>query len=459
MPAVTPTSVGAVDTPDVLPVDQATAIAATQSYAQQAQEAATNPLSAKLNAALFTAKSTGEGGTGDLRFTLNKSASGNTVSQLYEDNWSGRAETGLCGDDHFHVKVSADGATWREAINIDPATGLVNFSQGGLAKPFFFKADSSSPAFVATGTGSMNIKAGTMIWVAGALISLAADTAVTMPTLAAGTDYAIYACSDGSIRADASFTAPSGYSSANSRLIGGFHYAPGGNAPAQAGGNTTPAINPYSIWDLKWRPKALDPRGMTLVANAFWCDIYLLGVDHQVNGTSKFNVQIADSGSPPKVPALFGGNGSTLYSTLTWYQASEIMQAYGKDLLSVGEFASAAYGTTEANSTGSDPVTTALNATYTSKWGVMLATGAMWVWGRDYSTRWDGAGGWAWQNVAEGRGQLYLGGNINLVAARLGGAWGVGSSAGSRASHWDGCPWGSFVDIGARGRCDHLILV
>ncbi|MBI3274805.1 MAG: DUF2793 domain-containing protein, partial [Methylocystis sp.] len=35
---------------------------------------ANNPLSAKLNAALFTAKSLAEGGTGDLRFTLNKSA-------------------------------------------------------------------------------------------------------------------------------------------------------------------------------------------------------------------------------------------------------------------------------------------------------------------------------------------------------------------------------------------------
>lgn len=39
MPAVTPTSVGAVDTPDVLPVDQAAAIAATQSYAQQSLDA------------------------------------------------------------------------------------------------------------------------------------------------------------------------------------------------------------------------------------------------------------------------------------------------------------------------------------------------------------------------------------------------------------------------------------
>lgn len=100
---------------------------------------ASNPLSAKLNAALFAAKSTGEGGTGDLRFTLNKSAAGNTVSQLYETNWSGRAETGLTGDDHFHVKVSADGSTWREAIDIDPTTGRPSFPCGigdGEARSF-----------------------------------------------------------------------------------------------------------------------------------------------------------------------------------------------------------------------------------------------------------------------------------------------------------------------------------
>jgi len=83
------------------------------------------PLSAKLNTALFTARATGEGGSGDMRFTLNKSAAANTVSQLYQTNYSGRAETGLAGDDHFHVKVSADGTTWREAINVDPASGLV----------------------------------------------------------------------------------------------------------------------------------------------------------------------------------------------------------------------------------------------------------------------------------------------------------------------------------------------
>ena len=80
---------------------------------------ATNPLLAKINNALFTARATGEGGTGDLRIALNKSAAANTVSQLFQTNYSGRAETGLTGDDRYRIKVSSDGATWREA----PATG------------------------------------------------------------------------------------------------------------------------------------------------------------------------------------------------------------------------------------------------------------------------------------------------------------------------------------------------
>lgn len=86
---------------------------------------ASNPLAAKLNAALFTALGSSEGGSGDMRFTLNKSATGNTVSHLYQDGYSGRAETGLCGDDHFHIKVSPDGLVWRDAVNIDPASGAL----------------------------------------------------------------------------------------------------------------------------------------------------------------------------------------------------------------------------------------------------------------------------------------------------------------------------------------------
>ena len=95
---------------------------------------ASNPLLAKLNAALLTARATAEGGTGDLRLTLNKSATGATVSQLYQTNYSGRAELGLAGDDRFRIKVSPDGAAWREALCVDPATGLVSLAQtAGLA--------------------------------------------------------------------------------------------------------------------------------------------------------------------------------------------------------------------------------------------------------------------------------------------------------------------------------------
>ena len=54
-----------------------------------------NRLSAKLNAALFAALSEAEGGTGDLRFVLNKSAETDVLSQLYQRGFSGRAETGL----------------------------------------------------------------------------------------------------------------------------------------------------------------------------------------------------------------------------------------------------------------------------------------------------------------------------------------------------------------------------
>ena len=63
---------------------------------------------------------------------LNKAASGDTASLLYQTGWSGRAEMGLAGADNFSVKVSADGAAWISAVEISGATGLVTLS-GGLS--------------------------------------------------------------------------------------------------------------------------------------------------------------------------------------------------------------------------------------------------------------------------------------------------------------------------------------
>jgi hypothetical protein len=90
----------------------------------------TNNLAAKLNTSLFTARSSAEGGSGDLRMVMSKNASANTLSHVYQTNFSGRAEAGLTGDDHYRIKVSADGANWSNAVDIDPTNGKVVFPCG-----------------------------------------------------------------------------------------------------------------------------------------------------------------------------------------------------------------------------------------------------------------------------------------------------------------------------------------
>lgn len=89
-----------------------------------------NRLSAKLNAALFAALTLEEGGTGDLRFVLNKVAEANVLSQLYQRGFSGRAETGLIGNDDFRIRVSDDGSEWRDGLVIDRRTGIASFPSG-----------------------------------------------------------------------------------------------------------------------------------------------------------------------------------------------------------------------------------------------------------------------------------------------------------------------------------------
>lgn len=85
---------------------------------------ANNPFAAKLNSALWTALTTGEGGSGDLRFTLNKEASGNTAAFLFQSGWSGRAEFGLTGSDDFAVKLSSDGSSFSQVLTVTAAGRL-----------------------------------------------------------------------------------------------------------------------------------------------------------------------------------------------------------------------------------------------------------------------------------------------------------------------------------------------
>ncbi len=297
------------------------------------------------------------------------------------------------------------------------------------------KANPDAPAFVVTAPNILAIRAGTTIAVDGADHVFSDETVITLPELLPGADYQVYLLSDGTLLA-AAYSADD----AGQAVIGGFHHALGGNATARSGGDTTPAINPHSLWDTGFRPACADPRGMVLVTqNAhgdpikpFWADIFLLNTDHVANGTSCAGAKIADGWSPPvKVDG-----SSERYGGLNWHQAKEIYAHHGKALLSDEDFRAAAFGTTEAKARRQEPEATgfddpALDAQFTSIWGLMQSTGCMWTWGHD-------------------------GDPDEPRAALLGGSWDAGANSGSRSSYWSYLPSVSSGNFGARGRCDHL---
>ena len=90
----------------------------------------TNRLSVGSAASLFN-----HAGTGGHQIKINKAAVADTASFLFQDNFSGRAEIGLTGDDDFHFKVSPNGTAFNEAIIINRTTGACSFpntSFGGV---------------------------------------------------------------------------------------------------------------------------------------------------------------------------------------------------------------------------------------------------------------------------------------------------------------------------------------
>lgn len=53
---------------------------------------------------------------GSHQLKINKAGLSDTGSLLFQDNWSGRAEMGLAGNDDFSVKTSPDGSTWHNTL-------------------------------------------------------------------------------------------------------------------------------------------------------------------------------------------------------------------------------------------------------------------------------------------------------------------------------------------------------
>ena len=325
----------------------------------------------------------------------------------------------------------------------------VNFPSGisvAGAFPLNFSRPDGSPCILKTGAATISLIAGTVAAVGSRVVGFSSDQPVVIPSLVAGTDYAVYVCADGTARADASFTAPAGYTTANSRKVGGFHF------------DLTSAINQYSIWDLRHRPACQDPRGMVLVANRLWVDIYLCNSNPVAYGTSRAGVAVASGTVLPIRPAMFGGGS---YGNMDWWTATEIAASVGKRLMSESEFVVAAYGVTENQSLGGASSTipmTAYQAGYRSAWGCEQMTGHIWSWGADAGTRWDAPGGWGWRNSNGGRGQMYLEGDYSLTRVLLGGSRADGADSGSRCSRWNYFPWSSAWLIGLRAASDHLSL-
>lgn len=284
------------------------------------------------------------------------------------------------------------------------------------------KADWNKPALAVVG-GEFVIVAGTRF----GGVSFDKATPVAMPKNLTAGDYRV-TVQDGVATAALLAAAPD---LGDPATIGGFHLAPGGNAAARAGGDESPAINPCSLWDIAFRPACADPRGMACIDSLrapFWTDIYLLGVNHLTDGTSRLGVEIADGNSPPQNPS--GG----AFDELDYATAVAVMKHHGKGLLSIEEFFAAAFGVTEKTSHKVDPKVTKLDAARTSKFGLMQATGNLWVWGHD--------------------------GDPDAPRPSLfGGSWWDDGFAGSRQADVDVWAGYSCGDLGARGRSDHLQLV
>lgn len=246
-------------------------------------------------------------------------------------------------------------------------------------------------------------------------------------------------------------------------ILGGFHYGVIPETFTAINNITTSdaeairGINAYSIWTHWFRPTCDDKRGMVHIFGR-WYDIYLCNTDHHTYGTSAAGKTIAGGAvsngrNYPKIPLFYGGDGSVTYGTFTWFEAAEIAKAHSKDLISYNEFVAIAYGVLEASSASTaDTGITQHLANYTSKFGICMATGCQWIWGKDVQ----GIGGTSWlTGVTEGRGGIYAPANTP-TAARFGGSRDNTSNSGSRASLWYGIVWVSSWGIGCRFACDHL---
>jgi hypothetical protein len=136
----------------------------------------TNRLTVASDASLFTSASN------DHRMTINKASASDTASLVFQSGWSGRAEMGLAGQDGFAIKVSADGASWHDALAITPDTGHVRLPQRPVATAYldggtrsFVSGDVAGFSGITRSQGGMALGAALTSPATGAGLAIPAD--------------------------------------------------------------------------------------------------------------------------------------------------------------------------------------------------------------------------------------------------------------------------------------------
>jgi hypothetical protein len=232
--------------------------------------------------------------------------------------------------------------------------------------------------------------------------------------LAAGTDYYIYACTDGttlSFKVSANSTNPTGFDASHSRKIGGFHTLC--VAVGAIGGHTltnyaVQDILPASIWDLKHRTRNLVNAGMVYSSELqVWVDIY---ISSGSAGASVYNAEVHDT-----------------HSLMDHF---DFGKAGNKRLPNDPEFQIFAFGTPENLSIAgaADPVTT---GGHSNSGGARIISN---IGCEDCCGCW-----WQWLDP-------YFG--TNGLAA--GGSWGNGAASGSRCRDTSAARSNAYAHIGAR---------
>lgn len=426
-------------------------MALQQVYEETTRSVKVNPSSTVLPDDLLASIYASELASSQSAAAAAQSETNSSNSELKAGKWAEEAEDvevepGAYSALHHALKAAFSAAS----VN---ANNILHKIGSGLPNESYTKADidsvltkrliKSTPGVkVFTTDGTATLETAFDCWVktdAGAAIKVPGATAISLPSLTAASDYKIYCTDAGALSAQLWDTA----APANSVELGGFHVF-----------HTTGTINPDSIWDLNFRPSC-SPRGMTLsIDKRVWGDEYLMDTDYGINGYSKGGATIADGASLPKIPLIFGGNGTTTYTRFSQYEAIDLAASAGKRLPTADEFYSLAYGVVEQQAVGTDPVTTKYQAGYRSACGCEQVTGCMWQWGADVNGT-SATGTVSWQAITDGRGSVYM---HSIRAVLLGASWTGVANAGSRASNWDSPPSNSDGSVGARAVCDHLIL-